>query len=226
MQNVLNLKFDTLPSQQHHGFFEISATSRPSPLLLSRTQIHLPVICARKAKRVSGHQKVAEILPKLAFSMASNLSLLPEPLSLILAELSTSGCGGGGGSRSWKGFGGGSGEGWGRRKRGKGNFVILLGLLLASGVAILLFSSGKADKDLIIGVLASALISAVLLEGFGRGARDCLLGFCIFGVGVTLGSRRDDLQKLAQKQGFTCPSVLHLAKGRGIIRRRRTSKLW
>ncbi|CAL1399979.1 unnamed protein product [Linum trigynum] len=225
MQNVLNLKFDPLPSQRHHGLFEISATIRPSPLLLSRTQIHLPVICARKAKKGSGHHRVAETLPKLAFSIASKLNLLPEPLGLILAELSTSGDGGGkGGSGSWMGFGGSGGSGWGRR-RGKRSSLVLLGLFLVSGVAIVLFSSGKVDKDLIIGVLTSALVSAILVEGFGRGARDLVLGFCIFGVGVTLGLRRDDLQKLAQKQGFTVPSVLQLNKGRR-MRRKHSSRLW
>ncbi|CAN0925952.1 hypothetical protein LINGRAHAP2_LOCUS35042 [Linum grandiflorum] len=228
MQSALNI--DSLPSERH-GFFNLStglATVRPSSLRSYRIQIRCPVICARKGNKGSGYQRLAKILPRLAFTMASNLKVLPEPLGLILAELSSTGNGGEGGAGSWKGFSGGGG-GWGRKRGKRRNLMVLLGLLLVCGVLVYMVLSGKTGtgKDLILGVSALSLISAILVQGIERGARDWILGLCIFGAGVILGMKRDDLRKWVQMQGNTCSSVLLLRKGRGRRGSRRTGfKFW
>ncbi|CAN1229111.1 hypothetical protein LINGRAPRIM_LOCUS1341 [Linum grandiflorum] len=220
MQSALNI--DSLPSERH-GFFNSStglARVRPSSLRSYRIQIRCPVICARKGNKGSGYQRLAKILPRLAFTMASNLKVLPEPLGLIVAELSSTGNGGEGGAGSWKGGFSGGGGGWGRKRGKRRNLMVLLGLLLVCGVLVYMVLSGKAgtDKYLILGV------SAILVQGIGRGARDCILGLCIFGAGFILGMERDDLRKWVQMQWNTCSSDLLLRKGRGS--RRSGLKFW
>ncbi|CAN0911168.1 Disease resistance protein L6 [Linum grandiflorum] len=199
------LNIDSLPSERH-GFFNSStglARVRPSSLRSYRIQIRCPVICARKGKKGSGYQRLAKILPRLAFTMASNLKVLPEPLGLIVAELSSTGNGGEGGAGSWKGFSGGGG-GWGRKRGKRRNLMVLLGLLLVCGVLVYMDLSGKAgtDKYLILGV------SAILVQGIGRGARDCILG--CNGILVPqiccLGKEEDQEDQIKDEDGLSSSS--------------------
>jgi hypothetical protein len=102
--------------------------------------------------------------------MASKINILPHSLDLVIGEIGRGDGNGGGGEWFSMVFGGGGFDGWRRKRKRK---MLLLGFLLIFGLGLLLyyFWLGK------------------------RRSKDWVLGFCVGGVLMGFGLRREQVQK-------------------------------
>uniref|UniRef100_A0A5B7BDG4 Transmembrane protein n=1 Tax=Davidia involucrata TaxID=16924 RepID=A0A5B7BDG4_DAVIN len=192
-----NSFFVTKPSL----FFRSSHLSLPNlPSLSSsslsnqtqtQTQTQKSIICARNNRRRSGSQRTRKFILETVDFVASNLHILPEPLGLVIREF---GGGNGGGLRFWKGFGWGGFDG---RRRKRNINLGLLGLLMVCGLGLYLILGKELDIDVFLGGLGLSLFG-VSINGWKRGFKDWILGFCCCAVLVGVVLKREDLQKLAK----------------------------
>ena len=192
---------------------------RSSLLLSHRTQIQnsiicarkaqQPVICARKSKRRNGSQRLMRFALELISIMASKTNILPQPLDLVIGEI---GCGDGngrGGVWFWKVFGGGGFGGW-RRKRKRN--MLLLGFLLIFGLGLLF--GKEVERNVLCGCLGIVLLDVVLIQWWGkRRSKDWVLGFCIGGVLMGFGLRREQVQKWVERVRV-CPPMMDIGRRR------------
>ncbi|KAL0013478.1 hypothetical protein SO802_000547 [Lithocarpus litseifolius] len=187
-----------------------------SSLLLShQTQMQnsifqTPVICARRSKRRNGSQRSTRFILQLITTMASKLKILPQPLDLVIAEIG-GGDGNGGGFWFWKVFGGGGFDGW-RRRRKRNRNLLILGFLAICGLGFLFGKELQLQSNVLGGVLGFGLIGSVLIQWCeNRGAKDWIFGFCVGGVLMGLGLRKEEMQKWVEKFRV-CSPIMQVKK--------------
>jgi hypothetical protein len=191
---------------------------RSSLFLLHRTQIQNPIICARKAqqpvicarkrRRRNGSQRLTRYALELISIMASKINILPQPLDLVIGEI---GCGDGNGAGVWlwKVFGGGGFDGW--RRKGKIK-MLLLGFLLIFGLGLLF--GKELERNVLCGCLGIGLLDVVLIQWWGkRRSKDWVLGFCVGGVLMGFGLRREQMQKWVERVRV-CPPMMEVGRRR------------
>lgn len=166
--------------------------SRTQKKLLSpiNYQVKRTILCAANRRKRFGIAKSGKIMVQSAYIIASRLGILPEPLESLLREF-----GGGNGGRNgfWKGFGWGGFDGGKRRRRIK---LGIVGILVICGIVGLWFVMGKElvlDGDALLGGLGLVLFG-LSAEGWRRGAKDWILGFCCCAFLVGLVLKKDDFQ--------------------------------
>ncbi|KAL7205180.1 hypothetical protein ACSBR2_018166 [Camellia fascicularis] len=159
--------------------------------LSTQTQTQNSIVCARNNKSRIGSQRSRRLILESVYFMASHLNILPQPLALAIREF---GGGNGGGDGFWKGFGWGGFDGW-RRKRQKK--LGLFGFVIACGLGMWLILGKELEGDVFLGVLGIFLLG-LSVNGWRRGVKDWILGFCFCAVWVGFGLRRDILQRWAK----------------------------
>ncbi|KAI3448647.1 hypothetical protein Pfo_005312 [Paulownia fortunei] len=192
MQKTLHLLSDPSFLLTSNGNMNIPSnhTRLFSPIhhQISQLRVQKTILCAANRRKRYGIGRSGKLMLESACIIASKLRLLPEPLELILREF---GAGNGGGNRFWNGFGWVGFDGWKRRGRTKivGILVIcvVLGLWLVVGKELVL------DADAFLGGLG-LLLFGLSVEGWRRGAKDWILGFCCCAFLVGLVLKKDDLQ--------------------------------
>ncbi|XAR52580.1 hypothetical protein NMG60_11020724 [Bertholletia excelsa] len=116
---------------------------------------------------------------------------MPMPLALAIREFVG---GNGGGIRFPKGLGGGGSDEWRRNGKKKlGFFAFLIGC----GFAMWFVIEKELDPNLALGVLGISLLG-FSIDGWRRGVKDWILGFCFCAVVVVLGWRTKNLQRWAK----------------------------
>ncbi|KAL1549617.1 hypothetical protein AAHA92_17697 [Salvia divinorum] len=132
--------------------------------------------------------KSGKLMLESAYIIASHLRILPEPVDSILREF---GAGNGGRNGFWSGFGRGGSDGWRRRRKTR---LVWVGILVILGAVGLWWIVGKElalDSDAFFGGLGLVLFG-ISVEGWRRGARDWILGFCCCAFLVGLVSTKAD----------------------------------
>ncbi|KAL7126390.1 hypothetical protein ABFS83_14G183400 [Erythranthe nasuta] len=150
------------------------------------------ILCAANRRNRYGIGKSGKLILDSAFIIATKLRLLPEPLELILREF---GSGNGGGNWVSNRFGWGGFDGW-RRRRRKTKLGII-GILVIFGAVGLWFLVGKElalDGDALFGGLG-LLLFGFSAEGWRRGVKDWILGFCCCAFLMGFALKKDELQK-------------------------------
>lgn len=153
-------------------------------------RVQKTILCAANRRKRYGIGRSGKLMLESAYIIASRLRLLPEPLELMLREF---GAGNGGGNGFWNGFGWGGFDGWKRRRRIK---LGMVGILVICGVVGLWFVVGKElvlDADAFLGGLG-LLLFGLSVEGWRRGAKDWILGFCCCAFLVGLVLKKDDFR--------------------------------
>ncbi|KAL8553773.1 hypothetical protein ACS0TY_002165 [Phlomoides rotata] len=164
--------------------------SQTSPINYRIFQVKRTILCAANRRKRFGIAKSGKIMAQSAYIIASRLGILPEPLESLLREF-----GGGNGGRNgfWDGFGWG---GFGGGKRRRGMKLGIVGILVICGVVGLWLVMGKElvlDGDAVLGGLGLVLFG-LSAEGWRRGAKDWILGFCCCAFLVGLVLKKDDFQ--------------------------------
>ncbi|KAL7003048.1 hypothetical protein U1Q18_004206 [Sarracenia purpurea var. burkii] len=176
------------------NLFILNRHSLLSFSLWNQTQIQNSIKYRRNNRRRIGYQRSRKLILQSIYFVASNLNILPEPLALAIRQF---GGGNGGGFGFWKGFGGEGFDGWrGKRKNKLGFF----GFVMACGLGMWLIRGKELDREVFLGVLAFSLLG-VSYNGWKRGFKDWVLGFCFCAVLVGLGLRRENLQRWAKGLG-------------------------
>lgn len=122
--------------------------------------------------------------------IASKLRLLPEPFDLILREF---GSGNGGGNGFSNGFGWGGFDGWRRRRRTKFGMMGILAICGAVGMWVVVGKELALETDAFFGGLG-LLLFGLSVEGWRRGAKDWILGFCCCAFLVALVLNKEQLR--------------------------------
>ncbi|KAK3033147.1 hypothetical protein RJ639_036331 [Escallonia herrerae] len=201
MQNTLQFNFQ--PS------FSYPYTSRlfgpkflliQYPLLSIQTQIRKSILCAKNGSRRFGfpRSRKSQSILDLAYAIASNLNVIPEPLDSMIREF-TGGNGGGGGLGFWKGFGWGGFDGRRRRKWKLG----FLGFVVVCGLGMWFILGKELEANMLIGFLGLALF-LILVDGWKRQFVDWISGFCSCAVlvGLLLLRGEDLLRWVKGYRGF------------------------
>ncbi|KAL6513259.1 hypothetical protein OROGR_020745 [Orobanche gracilis] len=188
MQMTIHLISDPLSLLTLNHNISISSIgtrfSSPFRHRYSQLRVQKSILCAANRRNRFGTGKSGKLVFESACIIASKLGFLPEPLGLILRDI---GSGNGGGNGFWNGFGRGGFDGWKRRRRTKFGMI---GVLVICGVLFMWLVAGKElvlDGDALFGGLGLILFG-VSAEGWRRGAKDWILGFCCcaFLVGLVL----------------------------------------
>ncbi|KAL7083938.1 hypothetical protein ACP275_14G193200 [Erythranthe tilingii] len=151
------------------------------------------ILCAANRRNRYGIGKSGKLILDSAFIIATKLRLLPEPLELLLREF---GSGNGGGNWVPNRFGWGGFDGWRRRRRRKTKLGII-GFFVIFGAVGLWFLVGKElalDGDALFGGLG-LLLFGFSVEGWRRGVKDWILGFCCCAFLMGFAFKKDELQK-------------------------------
>ncbi|KAK6118576.1 hypothetical protein DH2020_047689 [Rehmannia glutinosa] len=194
MQKFLHLVSDPSFLLTSNGNMEIP--SNPTRLIfpihhrVSQIPVQSTIICAANRRKRYGIGRSGKLILESAYIIASKLRVLPEPLELVLREF---GAGNGGGNGFWNGFGWGGFDGWKRRRRAKFGMV---GFLVICGVLGLWLVVGKElvlEGDVLFGGLG-LLLFGLSVEGWRRGARDWILGFCCCAFLVGLVMKKEDFR--------------------------------
>ncbi|KAG6430340.1 hypothetical protein SASPL_108405 [Salvia splendens] len=132
--------------------------------------------------------KSGKLMLESAYIIASHLRILPDPVDSILREF---GAGNGGRNGFWSGSGRGGSDGWRRRRKTRLGLVGILVILGAVGLWWVVGKELALDSDAFFGGLGLVLFG-LSVEGWRRGARDWILGFCCCAVLVGLVSTKAD----------------------------------
>lgn len=187
---------------------------KPSNFSLSysnsnQTQIQKPIVCTKNKKRRSGSERSVKFMLQSAYTIASKLNIIPEPVHLVLREF-WGGNGGGLGFNN-KDFGWGGFDGRRRNKKFE-----LLGFVIVLGMLVWFVLGKEVNVDLFLGFFVFCLIGVSAIWGQIH-VKDWFLGFCSCAMFVVLGMRRDRLKNWAK--GFRVADIFR--------RRRRTrSRIW
>lgn len=147
------------------------------------------IVCAvNRRNRYGMITKSGKLMLESAYIIASHLRILPEPVDSILREF---GAGNGGRNGFWSGFGRGGSDGWRRRRKTRLGLVGILVILGAVGLWWIVGKELALDSDAFFGGLGLVLLG-LSVEGWRRGARDWILGFCCCAALVGLVSTKAD----------------------------------
>uniref|UniRef100_A0A7N0V5H3 Uncharacterized protein n=1 Tax=Kalanchoe fedtschenkoi TaxID=63787 RepID=A0A7N0V5H3_KALFE len=173
------------PTFTSPGVFPFSTHQNPC-----RTQIRNPIVCARRRRRQFLNRKTSKLMLDTALAVASNLSIVPPPLTALIREFG----GGNGGGSGFRTGGGGGGFGW-RRGRGRNLGFVLLVVVIGLGFG----AGGKVHSDVVWCGLGLALIGGAIGCWDVRVA-DWVMGFCgCAGVVGFLGLMREEVSRWVQK---------------------------
>ncbi|XP_042051423.1 uncharacterized protein LOC121796694 [Salvia splendens] len=147
------------------------------------------IVCAvNRRNRYGMISKSGKLMLESAYIIASHLRILPDPVDSILREF---GAGNGGRNGFWSGSGRGGSDGWRRRRKTRLGLVGILVILGAVGLWWVVGKELALDSDAFFGGLGLVLFG-LSVEGWRRGARDWILGFCCCAVLVGLVSTKAD----------------------------------
>ncbi|CAA3007075.1 Hypothetical predicted protein [Olea europaea subsp. europaea] len=176
-------------SLQHPVFSPHCSHNCPS----QKHRIQKTILCSRNKRTRHGFERSTKLALQSAYIIASKSGILPEPLELLLREFGGGNRGGnGGGFRPWNGFGWGAFDGSKKRRK---SILGILGILVILGVGLWLVL-GKdlvIDGDVFFGSLGLVLFG-FSINGWKRGAKDWILGFCCCAVLMGFLCKKENLE--------------------------------
>lgn len=164
----------------------IFATLVLPPLKSAPTQMRNSIVCSRKRRwRPFLNRKTSKLILETALTVASNLNVVPPPVTALIREF---GGGGGGGLGSRRG-GGGGGFGWWRRRGRKLGFVVLV-----VAIGMRLCAGKKVGNDVVFFGIVHAVVGG--LVGFGNvRVGDWVVGLCsCAGIVYLQGPKREQMR--------------------------------
>ncbi|CAI9764273.1 unnamed protein product [Fraxinus pennsylvanica] len=189
---TLQFKLDMIHSSlclQHPAFSPYRSHNCHS----QKTRIQKTILCSRSKRKRHGFERSTKLALQSAYIIASNVGILPEPLELLLIEFGGGNIGGnGGGFRSWNGFGWGAFDGSKKRRTSK---LGILGILVILGVGLWLVLGKElvVHGDVFFGSLGLVLFG-LSINGWKRGAKDWILGFCCCAVLMGFLCKKENLE--------------------------------
>ncbi|KAK4424675.1 hypothetical protein Salat_1661100 [Sesamum alatum] len=171
-----SLNYTRLFSATHHRNFQLN--------------VKKSVLCAARKRKRYAIGRSGRLMLESACVIASKLRILPEPFELLLREF---GAGNGGGNGFWNGFGRGGFDGWRRRRRTKLGMMITVVVCGVVGLWLVMGKELVLDAEAILGGLG-LLLFGLSVEGWRRGAKDWILGFCCCAFLVGLVLKKEDFR--------------------------------
>ncbi|KAL3619154.1 hypothetical protein CASFOL_036724 [Castilleja foliolosa] len=189
-----------------------SIHTRPFCLHHRNSQLHVSksILCASNRRNRQAIGRSSKLILKSACIIASKLGFVPEPLSFMLREF---GSGNRGGNGSWNGFGWNGFDGWKRRRNAKLGMVGILVIFGLLGMWLVVGKELELDAEAVFGGLGLILFG-VSVEGWRRGAKDWILGFCCCAFLVGFVLKKDEFPAWVRWFGIRKKNILSLRRKR------------